>query len=229
MDLQQLFYSMEGQGSLSIQSILLTLTLAFVLGQMLAWVYYFTHSGLSYSKSYVQSIVLITVVIALVFAVIGNSIITAFGLMGALAIVRFRNILKDTRDLVFIFCALVIGMSCGAQRFGLAIVGSIILSLITIYLHACSFGSHKPFNSFLRFRCGSSVSPEHPLFNTLKQFCKNFTLVSVQDNGSGHQSEYAYQLLVKDYTQNEKMLYELEQCQDIENISLIMQEELLEA
>ena len=97
-----------GGGAFTIQSVLLSLILAFVLGQVLAWVYYATHSGLSYSRSFVQSLILITVVIAMVMSVIGNNIITAVGLMGALAIVRFRNIIKDTRDIAFIFIALVV-------------------------------------------------------------------------------------------------------------------------
>jgi hypothetical protein len=98
-------------GPFNAQTVLLSLLLAFVLGQVLAWVYYMTHSGLSYSRSYVQSLILITVVVSMVMTVIGNNIITAFGLMGALAIVRFRNVIKDTRDIAFIFCALVVGMA----------------------------------------------------------------------------------------------------------------------
>jgi uncharacterized membrane protein YhiD involved in acid resistance len=116
------------------QTILLSLLLAFVLGQVIAWVYYITHSGLSYSRSYVQSLILITVVVAMVMAVIGNNIITAVGLMGALAIVRFRNVVKDTRDIVFIFSALVVGMACGSHRYLTAILGTAVLSLIAVYL-----------------------------------------------------------------------------------------------
>ena len=132
-------------------SVILSLLLAFVLGQALAWVYYFTHSGLSYSKSFVQSLILISVITAIVMVVIGNNIITAFGLMGALAIIRFRNVVKDTRDIVFIFSSLVIGMACGSQRYSIAIFGTIIISLITAYLHITSFGVHQPHNGFLRF------------------------------------------------------------------------------
>src|SRR3990172_2924790 len=68
--------------------IILSLVLAFILGQLIAWVYYATHSGLSYSRSFVQSLIMITVVLAMAMTIIGNNIITAVGLMGALAIVR---------------------------------------------------------------------------------------------------------------------------------------------
>jgi len=216
-------------GAFTSQSILLSLLLAFVLGQVIAWVYYFTHSGLSYSKSYVQSLILITVLVAIIMAVIGNNIITAFGLMGALAIIRFRNVVKDTRDIVFIFCALVVGMASGSQRYAIAIVGTAILSLITIYLHLSGFGTHHPHNGFLRFTLNSHIGPKHLVPTILKRFCSRFTLISAQDSGFGSSTvEYAYQLMVRNAKKNEMMLSELSKVEGIENISLTMQEQLLE-
>lgn len=217
------------QGMFSPTDIVLSLVLAFVLGQVLAWVYYFTHSGLSYSKSFVQSLILITVVVAIIMAVIGNNIITAFGLMGALAIIRFRNVVKDTRDIVFIFCALVIGMACGSQRHAIAIFGTVLLSLITIYLYLTDFGTHQPHNGFLRFTLPGHIGPKHPIPVILKRFCGSFTLISAQDSGYGSpEVEYAYQLMVKNAKKNELMLAELEKIEGIENMSLTMQEQLLE-
>ena len=216
-------------GMFTPESVLLSLLLAFVLGQVLAWVYYFTHSGLSYSRTFVQSLVLITVVVAVIMAVIGNNIITAFGLMGALAIIRFRNVIKDTRDIVFVFCTLVIGMASGSQRYSIAIVGTVVLSLITIYLHLTSFGSHRPHNGFLRFSFGSHIGPKHPVLAILKRFCGNFSLISAQDDSiSGSSVEYAYQLMIRNTRKNEQMLAELEKIEGIKHISLTMQEQLLE-
>jgi uncharacterized membrane protein YhiD involved in acid resistance len=210
------------------QDIILSLLLAFILGQVLAWVYYFTHSGLSYSRSFVQSLILITVVVAMVMAVIGNSIITAVGLMGALAIIRFRNIIKDTRDVAFIFCSLVVGMAAGSQRYATAIVGTVILSSIAIYLYLTDFGSHQPHNGFLRFSLRGHVGPDHPLTAILKRFCGSFTLISVQDTGFGGPAEYAYQLMIRSAAGNEQMMSELEKVAGIESVSLTMQEQLLE-
>jgi len=217
------------RGMFTPESVLLSLLLAFVLGQVLAWVYYFTHSGLSYSKSYVQSLILITVLVAIIMAVIGNNIITAFGLMGALAIIRFRNVVKDTRDIVFIFCALVIGMAAGSQRYSIAIFGTAILSMITIYLHWTGFGTHYPHNGFLRFSFAGHIGPKHPVPEILKRFCGSFTLISMQDSGFGSSAvEYAYQVMIRNAKKNELMLSELGKIEGLENISLTMQEQLLE-
>lgn len=218
----------SGSGAFNPQTILLSLLLAFVLGQVIAWVYYITHSGLSYSRSYVQSLVLITVVVSMVMAVIGNNIITAVGLMGALAIVRFRNVIKDTRDIAFIFCSLVVGMAAGSHRYLTAILGTLILSLIAVYLHFTDFGSHEPHNGFLRFSLRGPLSPDHPVPGILHRFCGNFSLISVQDSGFGGPAEYAYQIMIRNIGKNEEFVSELEKVEGIENISLTMQERLLE-
>jgi hypothetical protein len=222
-------FSYSGSSTFTPMDIVLSLILAFVLGQVLAWVYYFTHSGLSYSKTFVQSLILVTVIVAIIMVVIGNSIITAFGLMGALAMIRFRNVLKDTRDVVFIFSALVIGMAAGAQRYAIAILGTVLLSFITIYLYVTGFGAHYPHNGFLRFTLPKHMDTDHPIPVILKRFCGSFTLISAQDAGFGNpQVEYAYQLMIRNTKKNEQMLDELGRVEGIENISLTMQEQLLE-
>ena len=228
-ELRQIFQGVLVPGrNFTLESVSLSLMLAFVLGQVFAWVYYATHSGLSYSRAYVHSLVLIIMVIALVMAVIGNNIVTAFGLMGALAIIRFRNVLKDTRDMAFIFCVLVVGMACGTQRYSLAILGTLFLCLTAIYLHLTSFGTHQPHNGFLRFNLIGAIGPDHPLPTILKRFCRSYRMISVQDVTFGGAAEYAYQLMIRDHTRNEEMLFELEKIQKIDKINLVMQEELLE-
>ena len=210
-------------------NVLLSMLLAFVLGQVLAWVYYFTHSGLSYSRNYVQSLVLVTIVVAMVMAVIGDNIIRAFGLMGALAIIRFRNVVKDTRDIIFIFCALVVGMAAGSQRYFIAVIGTVMLSLVAVYLHLSRFGTHRPHNGFLQFTLPGHIGPKHPASRILKQFCSGFTLISAQDVGDGDgRVEYSYQLMVRNAEKNDAMLSAMESVEGIAKIGLTMQEQLLE-
>jgi hypothetical protein len=160
--------------------------------------------------------------------VIGNNIITAVGLMGALAIVRFRNVLKDTRDIVFIFSSLVIGMACGSHRYMTAILGTVILGAIAIYLHFTDFGSHEPHNGFLRFSLRGPIGTDHPVPGILRRFCGNFTMISAQDSGFGGPAEYAYQIMVKNTAMNEEFVAELEKVDGMESINLTMQEKLLE-
>lgn len=213
----------------TVQGVLLSLLLAFVLGQLLAWMYYFTHSGLSYSRSFVQSLILITVIVSMVMSTIAGSFIVAVGLMGALSIIRFRNIIKDTRDIAFIFCALVIGMATGSQRYTIAILGAFALSAIILYLYLSDFGSHRPHNAFLRFSLHGRINTGHPIIAILKKFCGKYTLISSQDAGFGDPDvEYAYQVMIKSAAKNEEMIAELNKIDGIKNIHLTVQEQLLQ-
>jgi hypothetical protein len=227
--LWQILNSQQSGGGYSLYNVLLSLVLAFVLGQVLAYVYYFTHVGLSYSKAFVQSIMVVTVVVSLIMIVIGNNITRAFGLMGALSIIRFRNVVKDTRDMVFIFCALVVGMATGTQAHWIAIIGTVVLSLTLLYLHFTAFGTHQSHNGFLRFTFSGRIGPEHPISTVLKKFCGNIALISSADVGDGGKEvEYAYHLLIRNSSRNDEMLSRLESIKGVGNLNLTMQERLLE-
>ena len=101
-------------------AVLLALLLAFACGHIIAWVYMFTHSGLSYSRSFVNALIIMPTIVALVMMVLSNNLITAFGMMAVFAIVRFRNILRDTLDTSYVLAVLVIGMAAGTQNLILA-------------------------------------------------------------------------------------------------------------
>src|ERR1043166_2035574 len=92
---------------------MLGLLLSFAGGQSIARVSTMTHSGLSYSPSFVNALIVMPVVVCLVMMVLSNNLITAFGMMAVFAIVRFRNILRDTLDTSYILTVLVIGMAAG--------------------------------------------------------------------------------------------------------------------
>ena len=79
-----------------------------------------THVGLSYSQMFVASLVVVPTLVALTMALMSGDIVIAFGLLAVFAIVRFRNVLKDTRDTTFVMWAILEGMAAGTMRDGLA-------------------------------------------------------------------------------------------------------------
>ena len=108
--------------SVSMVDMLLGMVTSFVLAFTLSVVYVRTHSGYSYSRTYVHSLIFVAVTVALIMLIIGSNIARAFALVGAMSIVRFRNPVKDTKDLTFIFMAIAIGMACGTRFYGFAII-----------------------------------------------------------------------------------------------------------
>ena len=219
----------------SLETTVLALLLAFVLGQVIAWIYVWSHSGLSYSRSYTQSLVLMCVVVALVMLVIGQNIVTAFGLLGALALIRFRNVLKDTCDTVFVFITLVIGMAVGAQRFMTAIIGSVALLLIVFYLKATDFGAQGRYDGYLTCRLttdppGGATGPDaqSEMARLLERFCRSTKLMSTRQTSGESEAELVYQVGLRDRERGAELLGELRRIHGVLHASLVLRSELSE-
>lgn len=99
-----------------------------------------THKGVSYSQSYTQTLVLLGVLVSMVMLIVGTDIARAFTLVGALSIVRFRNALKSTRDIGFIFFTMAIGMACGTRFYALAMLFTLVGCGLLYYMSATQFG-----------------------------------------------------------------------------------------
>lgn len=132
-------------------TLLLALMLAFLCGQVIAWVYMFTHNGLSYSRSFVNALIIIPITVSMVMMVLDNNIVTAFSLLAVFAIVRFRNILRDTLDTVYVLAVIVVGLATGTQKFTTAITGVGVMTLVFLYLWFTSFGARQRFDLILNF------------------------------------------------------------------------------
>jgi hypothetical protein len=214
----------------TLSSMGLSLLLAFVIGQLIAWVYVGTHNGLSYSRNFTQSLVLLTMVVALVMYVIGNSIVTAFGLIGALAIIRFRNVLKDTRDTTFIFFALVLGMALGSQRYMVAVFGAVSLLLVTIYLRVIGFGSRGHYDGHLT--CGLDEGEGEAgaggagLRAELHRHCRGLKCIS--ERRARDVTEFVYQVRLRDRRRGAELVSDLHSIAGVHGVSLVLRDELAE-
>ena len=212
----------------SLRSTVLALMLAFVIGQAIAWVYSWTHAGLSYARSFTQSLVLLTMVVSLVMFVIGDSIVTAFGLIGALAIIRFRNVLKDTRDTCFVFFALVLGMAVGSQRYMTAIVGTVALLAATLYLRITSFGHRGHFDGHLSLQLLGLDPHTGPVRDVLQRFCRTLKEISLRRGGDGGVADVVWQVRLRDRSRSEELLTALRGVSGVGEASLVLRDELAE-
>ncbi|MDY6845862.1 MAG: DUF4956 domain-containing protein, partial [Chloroflexota bacterium] len=114
--------------------VVLVFLLSFALSAFIGWIYKITHRGSSYTQSFVFTLVLNGMVVALVMMIVGSNIARAFSLVGALSIIRFRNAVKETRDVGFIFFTMAIGMAVGTQFYTLAVIGAVVISLLIVLM-----------------------------------------------------------------------------------------------
>ncbi len=206
---------------------LAALVLSFVLCASLAWIYRATYQGLSFQRGFVQTLALSGPVAAIAMLAIGDDVARGLGLVGALTLIRFRSTLKDTRDLVFAFGCLAIGVACGVTSFGVAVLGALVVSGAALLIFWTGFGSRRAYDAVLRLRAGYDDGAQASLARVLSKHCRGYTLVNMRDIG-GEQQEQAYQLLLGDRHAGGKLLRDLSEVKGVEGPSLLMQESMLE-
>jgi uncharacterized membrane protein YhiD involved in acid resistance len=177
---------------LSPLQVILDLLLSFVLGTFVAWLYSATHRGLSYSRNMVHSLVLLSMIITMVMLVVGDSIARAFGLVGALAIIRFRTVVRDARDTTFIFLSLAVGIAVGAQQELVAIVGAVAIGLVATLFQMTGFATRHSDTGMLRVRGAGSLAST--LDEVLSGWCQTHELVALRQGGEGEPSEFSYEI-----------------------------------
>lgn len=202
--------------TLNLPVMLLGLLLAFICGQAVAWVYMVTHSGLSYSRSFTNSLVLMPILVALVMQVLNNNLVTAFGLMAVFAIVRFRNILRDTLDTGYVLSVIVLGMACGTGRFSTAVIGCVAILGVLLALWYISFGSRQRFDLILNLHWAGSPKELNPLTQLLDRHSLRTYCASQRSSSSSEGTDLSYRVLLRDPRRAEDLM---EALQDLEGVT----------
>jgi hypothetical protein len=220
---------LKNEPNLSWQAALLSLLLSFLLTNLLGAVYIWTYRGLSYSRSFVQSLVLGGVVATILLMAIGNSVARGLGLLGTLAMIRFRANLKDTRDMTFIFASLAIGVSEGVQSHGVGVLGTLTFGLLAVYLSFSSFGSRRQYDGLLRFQAPTATGGEDLLRGILREYCSSFILVNLREVAQGSRLEHAYQIKLSDPSFKLPLVDRLRSVPDLTGVNILLQDTYAEA
>ena len=131
---EKIFSLFTNPSDMTWEQILMNIGVAALLGFFVFISYYISHRGTIYSKKFNASLVILTVLTGTVMTVIGNNIALSLGMVGALSIVRFRTAIKDSRDTVYIFWAIIIGICCGVGDYLVASVGSAVVFVVILIL-----------------------------------------------------------------------------------------------
>lgn len=139
------------QGDVTLVGILITVALAFVLGLFVYLIYRLTFSGVIFVKSFGTSLIMLSMVTALIIMVVASNIALTFGMVGALSIVRFRTAVKDPMDTIFMFWAIGCGITLGAQYYLPSLVGSAVIGVLLLVWNLFKSKKNLPFMLVLRF------------------------------------------------------------------------------
>lgn len=202
------------------QEMVINMVLATLLGILMSLVYKATHKGLSYSQSFTQTIFFVAVIVAIVMMVIGSSLAKAFAMVGALSIIRFRTVVKDTRDVAFIFAALAIGMAAGTSNYFLAIISTAFISILAIATYKFNFGALYKSEFILRFTFEQSFDSSAYL-NVIQEYGKRSNMLHIEPSGDRQTLRLTYDVSLKEDATAERMTSAMGSVEGVSEVVLI--------
>jgi len=217
---EKLFELIEHQNNLTLQEIALNIGMSALIGFLIYVSYMISHRGTIYSKKFNASLVILTMLTGVVMTVIGNNIALSLGMVGALSIVRFRTAIKDSRDTVYIFWTIIVGICCGVGDYIVALIGSLGVFVVMLVL-----GLIKNDNRMLLIIRGNRSSQSASQAKVYQMFKKK-AILRVQ-NTTEDNFELIYELsqkTVKKYVSaSHQISDELYKIGKIEYVNLVMQ------
>lgn len=196
--------------------------MSLVLSLIIATVYRITHRGVSYSQSYAHTLIIMCMVIATIMVVVGSSIARAFSLVGALSIIRFRNAVKETRDIGFIFLVMAIGMACGTRFYGLAAVATLVLCAVILVLYRANLFGKTNTSRILCVRLPADRDHETTLQPVFNRFLDESNLISMESVSGGMLQELVYSIVLKPSTEPRQMIQAVRQVNENQKVSLVL-------
>lgn len=220
------FYNLTST-EISAAVIVLNLLFSFVLQLAIVFVYKRTHKGLSYSPSFIFTLVVVGILGTVVMMIVQNNLTGAFALLGAFSLIRFRTILKETRDIAFVFFALVAGIAVGTNHYSIALITTTLLLLIILALYRYNIGSMaNNIGLILTFNAKNDINTDS-IRGLLAENTNGVTFLQAKtyDNNINH---YTFSIRLKDKVDSMKLMKILKDNHSISNIELITGEQSVE-
>lgn len=215
----QLLDAMSGVFNYAPLEVILNSFVAFVLGLCIAYTYKKTHQGLSYSQSFVLTIIFVTIIIGFVMMVIGNSLARAFALVGALSIIRFRTVVKDTKDTAYVFMALAVGMGAGTGNYFIALYATFFMTGVAWILYKFNFGVQRSSDFILRFYFDKTK--DDSFIDYINKYSENNAMLHMEPSGDNKKRYMTYDISLKEDIEMNKFLSGFSKIEGISEVVLV--------
>ena len=219
----------EPQPVLTPALVAVNLVLSFLLAMVFALVYQHTFRGFTYSRSYIHTMVLGSMVTCMLIMAVGNNLARGMGILGTLAIIRFRTPVRDPRDAMFLFACLGVGIACGAGMPLVAVIGTATINVVALMLHWTPFASRREYEGMLRFTMPAhDVQAEQAVQEILVRFCSTFYLLGMRDAEQGDAMEFSYQVRLLDPAYHRDLVEAFKKLDRFADVVLLMQRTTIE-
>lgn len=196
--MMEFLFPTVGDIDLSPKGVVLSIGVALLLGLILSAVYVITNRRRGYISSFPAAIVILAPLMAGVTLVINSSIATAVSLGGALTLLRIRSYPKDTKDIVSLLFAIIIGLGCGTGYYGVTLIITLVICVLMIVLNTTKFGVPKPTDMLLKITIPEELNFEGVFDEVLEKYTAEYALKDIRttDFGSLYELRYVINLPV---------------------------------
>ncbi len=205
--------------NIKVSDVIIRLVLAAVLGGVVAWIYRQTRKGAEISSSFPITLVLLAILIAMVTQVIGDNVARAFSLVGALSIVRFRTVVRDTQDTAYVIFAVVVGMAVGASDLWVALIGIGVVGFAAYLMMARAkvFSATQP-AYLLSVRVGLGHDLDKLLGGTLDSHLQERELMSVATAKQGVLLDVTYETRLSPSGSADELVKALNRIEGVQSV-----------
>lgn len=201
----------------SFEAAVFALLLSFVLSTVIAFTYRYTYRGSTYSRDFFQAIVLVSVIAGTIMMAIGDSLARGLGILGALAIIRFRFRFENPKNIVYIFASLAAGIASGVYGFAIAVAGTFLFSAFAFVLYFSPFGKTDFYDIRISFTADTEID-QGMIENFLKNNCERYRLLNIRTAKS--RIRYAYRIRIIKSSDRKGFFDKLSAIEGISNIRL---------
>jgi hypothetical protein len=212
-------------GAPDARAILFMLVLAFTIGVFIGFVYMWTHEALSYSRTFVGALAVLPVITAMLMAAMSSSLLVVFGLLAVFGVVRFRNVLKDTRDTSFILWVIMEGLAIGTTRFATALLAALGIGAAFLVLRFLSFGLRNRYDAVLSLRITGDVPARLANLQAILQRHAIRLDLASERRSTTEGTDVTYRLLLRDTSRSSELQTELAGAEGLENISVYLHDD----
>jgi uncharacterized membrane protein YhiD involved in acid resistance len=200
--------------------------IALICGTLISLVYRFIRRKVSPSPALANSLILLSLITAIVTLVIGNNLARAFGLVGTMSIIRFRTAVRDVEDIVFIFFSLTMGMAAGVGLNSVALIGTVVICTTILLLHLVSEDdSATQRRGFLQIIYNSATEQKSGLRQILRKYARRSRLLSERKLSEQKQVDAFYRLTLRKGLQHTELLHELRTLESVTDVNWFFEEE----
>ncbi len=200
---------------------------AMLCGVIIALIYRWTYKGLNYSSAFNISLVMLTMITAIVIMVIGNNLARAFGMVGAMSIIRFRTAVKDATDIMFIFFALSIGLAAGVKLYSVAVFGTLFVGGLFLIINKFAFTVPKSREFLLQIIVNSHNMPDNPFDSLMQKYCKKHKVINVKTLGEDENEtmELSYYINLRKEDKGRQLVAHLKRQEGVKQVNLFFDED----